>query len=59
MSNRAFLILASIAIVLFVTFVLVDKYEQCLVSRPAKECPALGPFISKYGTTDVRRYLPK
>ena len=47
MSTRAFLILANITIVLLISFLLLDKYQECRAARPVKECPALGPYVSK------------
>jgi hypothetical protein len=47
MSIRAFLILASTTIVLLISFLLIDKYQECRAVRPIKSCPALGPYVSK------------
>jgi hypothetical protein len=49
MSTRTFLILASVTIVLLITFLLLDKYQECRATRPFQECPSIGPYVSRSG----------
>jgi hypothetical protein len=53
MSTRVFLILVSGLILTLMASLLIEKYRECR-EEGLKECPTLGPYVSKSGAVFFR-----